>query len=341
MLTVVVGHGRSTEGQGWGPLIDSADRVVRMWNWHWCDMKDYGTRYDWGLIEIHPCLTQWKQHNKCQPSQGWVASLLMEDRDYRFPDNTSIIDQCEFLNSIPEQFQGCGETGTWQLTRGGVAACWAISTAQEGDSLILVGFDVIKDGVAMAVDEAFSPEYMASEGFFGISTFKEGATKEGNHDYPAERYLIETMGKCAGVAVVFAEDEWPLNIKRVPKQKFIKRILTGDNESMKFRYIGVYPAGQQEITAYGCKFTPFTEVEVPEQWLEKFTGNRFFELVVDYELVPVEPEPEEEPRNRLLDAMPSDKDDLIALAGERGVKIDKRWNADKIAAAIVDAENGE
>lgn len=341
MITVVVGHGRSPEGQRWGPLIDSADRVIRMWNWHWCDRIDYGTRYDWGLIEIHPCLTQWKEHNKRNPSEGWVASLLMEDRGYRFPDNTLIVDQREFLDAVPKQFRGCGETGNWQLTRGGIAACWAISTAQEGDSLILVGFDVIRAGIAMAVDEAFSPEYMASDGFFGLSTFKEGATKEGNHDYPAERNLIETMAKCAGVAVVFAEDEWPLHIKRVPKQKFIKRILTGDNQIMKFRYIGEYPAGQQEIEAYGCKFTPYAEVEVPERWLSKFIGNRFFELVVAYELVPVEPEPAaEEPRNRMLDAVEPDKDDLIALARERGVKIDKRWNAEKIAAAIKDQVNG-
>jgi hypothetical protein len=35
------------------------------------------------------------------------------------------------------------------------------------------------------------------------------------------------------------------------------------------------------------------------------------------------------------------RDGLIAMAEDRGIKIDKRWNADKIAAAIKDAENGE
>jgi hypothetical protein len=103
---------------------------------------------------------------------------------------------------------------------------------------------------------------------------------------------------------------------------------------MKFRYIGEYPEGKQSVECYGVMFTPGAELEVPARCVGKAQGNRFFEEVKDRK-----PEPEE-PRNRLLNAEP-DKNALINEAEVKGVKIDKRWNADKIAAAIKDAENGE
>lgn len=100
----------------------------------------------------------------------------------------------------------------------------------------------------------------------------------------------------------------------------------------KFRYIGEYPEGKAELVVYGCVFSPGAEIVVPSQFVGKASGNRFFEAVED---APSAAPEAAEPRNRLLDAAEAfSKEDLIARATELGVKIDKRWSAEKIAAAI-------
>lgn len=102
--------------------------------------------------------------------------------------------------------------------------------------------------------------------------------------------------------------------------------------TVQFRYIGEYPEGAESLRCFDVVFTPGAAVEVPDRCVAKARGNRFFEEVMEPAVTAESPE--EEPRNRMLDATAPDKDALIAIAGERGVKIDKRWNADKIAAAI-------
>ena len=115
-----------------------------------------------------------------------------------------------WLRNEGRAIKGEGERGIWQLTRGGIAACWAIYNAPNGGEVILVGFDVIKRGVALPVADAFAPEYQAHPGFWGIDGYQEGKTKEGNHDYPAERALIELVAARKGaVSVYYAEDIWP------------------------------------------------------------------------------------------------------------------------------------
>jgi hypothetical protein len=212
MQTVVVGHGRSPEGHRWAGRIDAADRVVRMWNWHWQHPGDYGTKYDVGLLEIHKVtMRDFREHNQHQPSEGWIASLLHRYREMvnELPPGTKIVDQKRYTSAMPREHRGVGETGVWELTRGGIAASWAIADAKGYDEVVLVGFDVIKAGIAAPVEEAFSPEYMSSGGFFGMGAYKPGKTKEGNHDYPAERRLLEFLAGRAGVALHFAEDIWP------------------------------------------------------------------------------------------------------------------------------------
>jgi hypothetical protein len=207
----VIGHGRSPEGRSWGGRIDSCDFVVRMWNWHWQTDADYGTRYDVGLLEVHRItIRDWLDHNKHIPKVGWIASMLSRYREManELPADTKIIDQQIYLKQAHRADRGCGETGEWQLTRGGIAACWAISHARQGDKVVLVGFDVIKAGIAAPVEEAFSPEYLSSSGFFGMGAYKPGKTKEGNHDYPAERNLLHFLADRVGVELHFAQDVW-------------------------------------------------------------------------------------------------------------------------------------
>ena len=183
-----------------------------MWNWHWQSSDDYGTRYDIGLIETHSkVMKQWREHNCSTPCIGWIASKLHQGRAATaLPAPHLIVDQDVWLKGDGRACHGVGVTGVWQLTRGGVAACWAIGQAPPGTRVVLVGFDVIKAGVAPALDEAFSPGYQVSGGFWGVDGFTPGATKEGNHDYPAERRLIELLAtRRGGVRLEFAEDVWP------------------------------------------------------------------------------------------------------------------------------------
>jgi len=323
MNIAIIGHGRSPEGMGWGKRINGCDFVVRMWNWHWQSKEDYGNRYDFGVLEAHSrVLEQWKQYNRRTPSKGWLGSLLMHGRDLaeKFPKGTVTVDQDDYMATLPEELRGCGETGNWQLTRGSVAACWAISTANYGDHIILVGFDVIRAGVAVPVSYAFSQKYLNSSGFYGMGSYKEGQTKEGSHDYPAERRLIMAMARQAGARVSFAQDIWPCSDRQKPEVK-------KGSGLMKFYYVGEYPAGGV-AKCWGHEFRRGDAVELPDEFAAKARGNRFF-VEVTGSPVDVPTAVEEEPT---VNGMT--KADLTALAEARGVRIDKRWNIEKIAAAI-------
>ncbi len=184
-----------------------------MWNWEWQDSIDYGNRYDFGILETHEkVLRQWRNNCTIMPRRQWLVSLLHCTKRVmaEVPPNSRLVDQEQWLKHEGRFIRGQGETGVWQLTRGGIAACWAVTNCPPGSTIVLVGFDVIKRGVALPVNEAFAPVYQESGGFWGIGCYAEGKTKEGNHDYPAERKLIELVAAHRGnVEIAFAEDYWP------------------------------------------------------------------------------------------------------------------------------------
>lgn len=188
-----------------------------MWNCHWQDSIDYGEKYNWGLIETHKkIMAQWRDCKEQDvlrvPIDGYIGSILDRYRNMarELPEKTMLIQQEQWLRQQGRAIRGCGETGIWQLTRGGIAVAWVLSQATVGATVVLVGFDIIRAGVALPVEAAFSPKYQASPGFWGIDGYTPGATKEGNHDYVAERRLLELIAAHkGGVRLVFAEDEWP------------------------------------------------------------------------------------------------------------------------------------
>jgi hypothetical protein len=107
-----------------------------------------------------------------------------------------------------------------------------------------------------------------------------------------------------------------------------------------FRYIGEYPDGMGSVRCFDVAFTPGAEVEVPDRCVEKARGNRFFEEVTGKAKPTVKAEPK--PAETEFDPLEGmDRDSLIALAELRGIKIDKRWNDEKITSAIKDSVNGE
>lgn len=212
-LTVIVGHGRSPEGRGWGTRIDAADCVIRMWNWEWQNPADCGTRYDYGLHETHrKVIGQWREHCTKHPARAYVVSILERYRDYErdFPDGSIFINQRQWLNVEGRRIKGVGETGVWELTRGGIAACWAITQARDGDEIVLAGFDNMRAGIALPVDEAFGQAYQVDPAAWPLSDYTPGLTKNGNHDFPAELRLIQLMASQRGsIKLSFAQDIWP------------------------------------------------------------------------------------------------------------------------------------
>lgn len=95
-----------------------------------------------------------------------------------------------------------------------------------------------------------------------------------------------------------------------------------------FFYIGEYPDGKSDILAYDSfLFSPGVSVELPEPFASKARGNRFF-VEVDVS----EPPPAVNP-------LEFSKPELIDMADKAGVRIDRRWSAERIAKAIMDAAN--
>lgn len=182
-----------------------------MWEWAWQTPDDYGTRYDFGIIETHrQILKRFDERNTREPSSGWVASILMlfHGLDEALPTRTQLVDQRRWLQQEGRHIHGVGETGKWELTRGGIAACWAISTSGTGATVILVGCDNLRLGRALPIKDAFSVAYIEDPATASFHDYVEGATKTGNHDFAAERKLIEHMAAGRGVNVHFAQDLW-------------------------------------------------------------------------------------------------------------------------------------
>lgn len=206
MRVAIIGHGRSPEGKGWGPRIDECV-VVRMWDHAWQDPTDYGSRYDYGLFEVHPAMmAAFHGNNRREPSIGWVGSVLGRPDKCRLPDRTELIDQAPW-NEIGRGLGGVGATGNLQFTRGTIATCWAIERL-EPEAVILVGFDNIEAGVTLDMEQAFSPVYRSNPGTFSFDRYRGGETKHWNHDFAIEMPVMRLMADQNGVDLVAAGQIW-------------------------------------------------------------------------------------------------------------------------------------
>jgi hypothetical protein len=205
----IIGHGRSPEGKAWASLIDACDTVIRMWDCQWQDPAVLGNRYDIGLYELHPTMMATFHENvRRNPRRGWVASLLKPVARSQILPRTQIVDQQRW-NEIGIAMGGLGMTGRLQFTRGTIAACWAIEDAEPGDRVILVGFDNIRRGVTLPLDQAFCPAYRGNPGSYSFEGYRAQRTKDGNHDFAIELPVMRRLAADHGVSVVFAEDVWP------------------------------------------------------------------------------------------------------------------------------------
>lgn len=97
---------------------------------------------------------------------------------------------------------------------------------------------------------------------------------------------------------------------------------------MKIRYLGDGSEHDGQSMLFGRMVSVGDVVDVPDQFETKARFNRFVEIVTGD--VP-EPKPVPQQNTGSLS-----KADLIALAEQHGIKIDKRWSEARIADAIIE-----
>lgn len=176
-----------------------------MWDWSWQPEPDYGTRYDYGLIEIGTGLIEKAmRHKKADPAKGWIASFLHGKSN--LPPDTEIVDQAGW-NKIGKQLGGVGATGRLQFTRGTIAACWAIEKGHWSE-VVLVGFDVVHRGSSIGLEADFCPQYRSNPGTFSFTGWSGGKTKHGNHDFRVERLVIARLAADRNVKLSWAQEVW-------------------------------------------------------------------------------------------------------------------------------------
>jgi hypothetical protein len=208
-IIAIIGHGRSPEGRGWGPVIDACDIVIRMWDWHWQDPKDYGIKYDYGVFEAHPTMmTHFNKHRERTPARGWVASVLMRTKPDLLPPCTVTVDQNRVWVRRGRQLGGQGVSGRLQFSRGIVATLWAIEQARKDDQIVLVGFDNVHTGKTLTVEDGFPEVYRKAPSTFTFRGYIEGVRRYGNHDFGIERPLIELLAEENKIHIGFAQDLW-------------------------------------------------------------------------------------------------------------------------------------
>lgn len=201
----VIGHGRSPEGKGWGARIDACDVVIRMWDWHWQDPKTYGSLYTVGMMEAHPRLVDtWRKYNRRVPEKGYIATMMIGWSKCRMPQPSELIDQTRW--TVPARKLGTHDNLT--LTRGTIAAMWAIEHCEPGAELILVGFDNVRRQLTLSIEEGFPASYRGQPSTFSFRGYKEGSRYQGHHDFAIERPLICKSAEACGVTLSFAQDVW-------------------------------------------------------------------------------------------------------------------------------------
>lgn len=211
-MIAVIGHGRSPEGKRWGTQIDACATVVRMWDNEWQPFEDYGKVYHYGLFVLTPKgLGLFEKHNKRTPRYGWLAYKGKPMGVCTLPNNTKVIDPVVWTDKAM-RMGGVGESGKLTLTRGCVAACWAIEHASTGEPVVLVGFDNVLCGINQPVEKSFCPEYWALYmSRFTPNTDKVypiGSSKTATHDMNVEFPLLKELARERMVDLQVAEDVW-------------------------------------------------------------------------------------------------------------------------------------
>jgi hypothetical protein len=213
MTVAVIGHGRSPEGKRWGNRINTCSTVIRMWDWNWqVPMhEDFGLKYNYGLFVLTPKqFGAFTRQNMHTPDEGWLA-YFGKPTSAELPPKTIKVDAGPWV-TLGLELGGAGLGGTLTLTRGAVAALWAICNMALSRRVVLVGFDNVKKGVNQSIEDSFHPDYWkqfnskfenAPEKYYPI-----GSAKTATHDMSVELPLLRQVASIYGVTLEFAEDVW-------------------------------------------------------------------------------------------------------------------------------------
>lgn len=207
-MIVVIGHGPSPVGMGWGPRIDAAATVIRMVDCDWQGAADYGTRYDIGVLtspmgRINGLLAT----NRRRPAAWWlydhhrklsaVADLAMVAGlpCRRMPPDRL----AQAVAEMEADGAANGRGYRLDLTRGTAAVVTARADSP-AEAIVLVGFDDVYRG-HMAAD-SYAPGFLRQMGG-AMPSWPAGATKTRAHDYAGESRL---MRRLHGVRFGFGEE---------------------------------------------------------------------------------------------------------------------------------------
>jgi hypothetical protein len=205
---IVVGHGLTPVGRKWGKKIDRANTVIRMWNFHWQNPVDWGRKYDFGFLEVSPTeMVRFQKHNCKVPTTAWLASDLA-------PYTGTLPAGAHIVWIRPGgwveraiKLGGKGDRNKYlKLTRGVRAAAWAIERRPK--RVILVGFDNVKEGIALTIEEGYPPEYVSCPATFPFRDYTGGQVRYSSHDYSVEWPFLSMLAEENNVRLVFAEDIW-------------------------------------------------------------------------------------------------------------------------------------
>lgn len=193
-LAVVIGHGASPHGKGWGERIDAAAHVVRLHDCHWQDAPDYGERYDYGILP-GPWFQRALKQVQVKPSKGWLCYRLSDQRNRRQPEGRAL--GLPVYAAGPEIAWIRTPLGDLPPTRGLAAAALAAFVFKPL-RLVLVGFDSV---YGEAVGEYAPGCGRAAPGVIGEATNRR-------HDYRAERKALDLFETFAGVRPENAAEAW-------------------------------------------------------------------------------------------------------------------------------------
>lgn len=185
-LAIVVGHGPSPAGRGWGERIDSAEIVIRMSNCSWQDPVDYGERYDYGLLGLlnkHGKLIE-REPDPRQPDEAWVTYDWMRALAPKEWRGVPCLPSC--ADTLVKMVGGRREPD-FRLTKGCAAACWTIVHIAPV-SLALIGCDMLLDG--RPTQPINPPQYPWSR-----------SARRRYHDHAAETKLIRRLALAFDVGI--------------------------------------------------------------------------------------------------------------------------------------------
>lgn len=184
--------------------------VLRLWNCHWQDKADYGEKYDWGYYEISPVeMKRFWSYNVRVPTIGWLATDL-KPYDGPRPDGRTvdISGRNRWWVSETIRLGGEGEHGKRvKLTRGVRLAAFAIEAHPR--RVILVGFDNVRAGISLSIEEGYHPAYASCPAGTPFRDYTGGKPRYSSHDYTIEWPFLCHLAEIKGLKdLVFAEDYW-------------------------------------------------------------------------------------------------------------------------------------